>query len=459
MNRLLQEFSRHESVLILGFGKEGQSTFQLLMKHFPGIRLGIADRNTGVAEILKHNFPLAHVQLHLGEGYLDAMKSYSLVIKSPGVALPDATDPMIREKVTSQTDMMLKAFHRQIIGVTGTKGKSTTTSLVHHLLREAGKDTLLVGNIGLPPFDHLEAISGDTLVAFELSSHQLEDTSHGPHISVLLNLYPEHLDRYSSLQAYYDAKMKILTGQLDGDVFIFNEDIPEIAHRITLLGLQRNYLGFSSGIEVQEGCFLNGDAIMYVHNGLAESFITVTDQFALKGKHNRMNMMAGILAGKAAGLKDDEIRSGLLTFKGLEHRLEYVGEFRGIHFYNDSIATIPESAIAAVRSLPDTDTMILGGFDRMLSYCQLVDFLAGSGVRNLIFLGKAGIRMHELFRLKDIKDKNLWLVDTLEEAFELIPVVTAPGKICLLSPAAASYDIFRNFEERGAIFKKLARSL
>lgn len=459
MSSLLQEFSRHASVLVLGFGREGQSTFRLLTEHFPGIKLGIADRDPDIFSIVKDKFPSVEAQLHLGENYMDALTSYSLVVKSPGVAIPEDTDPGTRQKITSQTDMILKAFHRQIIGVTGTKGKSTTSSLIHHLIKESGMATILVGNIGIPPFDHLQSITDGTRIIYELSSHQLEDSFHAPHISVLLNLFPEHLDRYPSVKDYYDAKMKILTGQGDGDIFIYNEDIPEIAHRIAALGLQRNYSSFSSGIKVKNGCFLVGDIIFYALEGKAEPFVTVTDQFSLKGRHNLMNIMAAILAGKAAGLKDAAIHAGLKTFSGLEHRLEYVGNFRGIHFYNDSIATIPESTMAAVSALPDTDTIILGGYDRMLSYAHLVDFLAGSQVRNLVFLGKAGARMYEMFRLKGITGKYFRQVSNLEEAFEIIPGITAPGKICLLSPAAASYDIFRNFEERGTVFKKLARSL
>ena len=198
---------------------------------------------------------------------------------------------------------------------------------------------------------------------------------------------------------------------------------------------------------------------MMCREGHEEVFMELNDELPLKGQHNRMNMMAAILAARHAGADDKSIREGLYTFKGLEHRLEYVGCFRGIHFYNDSIATIPEATIAAVRTLPDTDTLILGGFDRMLDYTMMIDFLINSPVTNFIFLGKAGMRMYEGFRAYGRKDKNLLVSSSLEQAFGLIEKHTKKGKICLLSPAAASYDSFRNFEERGNLFKKIAGSL
>lgn len=459
MNRLFDEIKEKQSVLILGFGKEGKSTYRWISSHFSSIEIGIADRDPAIEEDFHREFPGKEAIFHLGQHYLEAVENYPLTIKSPGVALPVGWSPGIKSRVTSQTDLVLKNYHRQVIGVTGTKGKSTTSSLVHHLIVGSGRDAVLVGNIGLPPFDHLEKVSDNTIIVFELSSNMLEDISNAPHIAVLLNLYPEHLDRYPTLKDYYDAKMNILACQRKDDVFIYNQDIPEISRRITEFAMERNYFAFSSGIKMRNGASLDGEDIFLSENGTARHFIRITDQFLLRGKHNRMNMMAALLAARAAGVEDEAIRQGLATFKGLEHRLEYVGSYRDIEFYNDSIATIPEAAMAAVRSLPDTDTLILGGYDRGLDYAGLTDFLAGSGVRNFIFLGKAGKRMLELFRMRGKEGINLFEAGDLEEAFRIIPEVTRPGRICLLSPAAASYDIFKNFEERGSVFKKLARSL
>lgn len=459
MNKLLSSLLTNRKLLILGFGREGRSTFRYIRKHFPGVTIGIADRNIYLFEESPENDVEPWFPVHLGADYLESMPDYQLIIKSPGVALPDGYKFRPGTILTSQTHLMLEAYHRQIIGITGTKGKSTTSSLVHHLLQAAGVPGILVGNIGLPPFDQLDQVNDETRIVFEMSSHQLEDSILAPHISVLLNLYPEHLDRYPSLEDYYSTKMRILSGQLEGDVFIYNEDIPGIISRISEIGAQRQYFSFSSGYQMKNGCYLSGNRIIRCIDGSETDFINITDDFALKGIHNRMNMMAAILAAQNAGAGDNSIRIALPDFKGLEHRLEYVGEYKGIHFYNDSIATIPEAAIAAVKSLPETDTLILGGYDRMLDYSELTGFLYHSRVRNFIFLGKAGLRIYDGFKLMGKTDKNLFQVASMEEACDIAFRLTAKGKICLLSPAAASYDSFKNFEERGQLFKKIARGL
>jgi len=454
---LLTPLLKERKTLLLGFGREGQSTFRFLKKHFPEHPVSIADRDPDLqakaADLLTGQGPT----LHLGENYLDSLKHYQLIIKSPGVGLPEDLQPAPGNLITSQTQLVLQAYHRQIIGVTGTKGKSTTSSLIYHLLNTAGIPAALVGNIGRPPFDYLDNVSPTDRIVFEMSSHQLEDTMLAPRISVLLNLFPEHLDRYPSLEAYYSAKMRILSGQLDDDIFIFNEDIPGITVRIRQINAKRAYYSFSSGLKVKNGCYISGSRIILCQEGRESVFVESTDHFPLKGDHNLMNMMAALLAARLAGASDDHIRQGLATFQGLEHRLEYVGEYRGIHFYNDSIATIPEATIAAVKALPATDTLILGGYDRMLDYSGLIDFLEQSGVINFIFTGQAGRRMLEGFKAAGKPDKNLFWTDNLTIACEKALEVTCKGKICLLSPAAASYDQFKNFEERGKVFKKLVK--
>lgn len=457
MNSLLSPLLEKRKLLILGFGREGQSTFHYIRKHFPGLPIGIADRNPELFKEAPEYFLEQKLSINLGADYLESLSNYQFIIKSPGIALPEDVKINPGTILTSQTLLMLEAFHRQIIGITGTKGKSTTSSLIHHLLKTAGIPSILVGNIGLPPFDHLDQIDNETRIVFEMSSHQLENSILAPHIAVLLNLYPEHLDRYPSLEAYYSTKMRILSGQLEEDIFIYNEDIPGISERISQLSARRKYFSFSSGYQMQNGCYLSGDRIMQCLDGAETVFIEITAEFALKGNHNRMNMMAAILAARNAGAADESIRQGLFTFQGLEHRLEYVGEFKGIHFYNDSIATIPEAAIEAVRALPETDTMILGGYDRMLDYSALINFLNQSKVRNFIFLGKAGLRIYDGFKAIGKMNKNLFMACSMEEACELAFSRTGVGKICLLSPAAASYDSFKNFEERGRLFKKIAR--
>jgi UDP-N-acetylmuramoylalanine--D-glutamate ligase len=456
MKKLLTPLLAKRKLLLLGFGKEGQSTFRYFRKNFPGVPIAIADRDKDLPARTGENLTELGITLNLSENYLECIADFQLIIKSPGIGLPPGMPLAPGTLLTSQTQLMLQAYHRQIIGITGTKGKSTTSSLIHHLLVTSSIPGILVGNIGLPPFDYLEQIDPQTRIVFEMSSHQLEDAILAPHISVLLNLFPEHLDRYPSLEAYYSAKMRIFSGQLDNDIFIYNEDIPGIAERIHQVNARRKFFSFSSGIPIDNGCYLKGNHIILCQERQESDFIQITDEFPLKGNHNRMNIMAALLAALNAGADEDSIKTGLKTFHGLEHRLEFVGEFKGIHFYNDSIATIPEATIAAVKALPLTDTLILGGYDRMLDYTGLIEFLNQSGVSNLIFMGKAGHRIIEGFKTFHETDKQLLWADSMQEACEIAFRVTGAGKICLLSPAAASYDSFKNFEERGRIFKKIA---
>ena len=457
--RILREKIEGRKVLILGYGIEGQSTYRFIRKNFPEIRPDIADRDAGVELRHSTDHGWETEQFHSGDSYLEKIRDYDVVFRSPGVIVPDDLLASDRPLVLSQAEVFLQAYSGQTIGITGTKGKSTTSSLIHHILQTAGKDALLVGNIGIPPFDQADRITTGTLIACELSSNQLESISLAPFIAVLLNLYPEHLDRYHSLEAYYSSKMNIFRLQADNSFSIFNSDIPEIDKMIPRVSRQRKVLKFSSLAPPPDGCYLNGDQIFLCQEGERSVFSRITEEHYLKGNHNRMNMMAAVLACRCAGIADDDIRAGLASFRGLQHRMEYVGNFRGIDFYNDSIATIPEATVEAVKALKEVDTLILGGYDRMLDYSGMAGYLAGTGIRNFIFMGAAGKRMFGEFLALDKEGKNLFLVEKLEEAFAIIPVYTLPGKICLLSPAAASYDMFRNFEERGNLFKKIAGSL
>ncbi|VAW29857.1 UDP-N-acetylmuramoylalanine--D-glutamate ligase, partial [hydrothermal vent metagenome] len=215
-------FTEGKSILILGFGKEGRSTFSFLSKHFPGCKVGIADQNTRIAD------EQINVPLHLGKNYLHALNDYDLIIKSPGIMLRGISKNT-KERISSQTDLFLREFGRQTIGVTGTKGKSTTASLIHHLLKNMGKPAVLMGNIGLPAFDFIEKIDADDLIIYELSAHQLEFVHSSPHIAVLLNLFPEHLDYFGTFEKYKQAKMNIFRFQKTGDKAICSEEIPGLA--------------------------------------------------------------------------------------------------------------------------------------------------------------------------------------------------------------------------------------
>lgn len=428
MIEYLRTLLPHESkVLILGFGREGKSTFDFLSRYFPEIQLGIADKNEQLFED-----GLSGIRLHLGEHYLDAIGQYDFIIKSPGVRLPK-TDDHLLAKLTSQTDLFLKIYGRQTIGVTGTKGKSTTVSLINHLLKQSGRDVLLMGNIGLPAFDFIEKIKTKTLVVYELSAHQLQYVHHAPHIAVLLNLYPEHLDFFENFDAYRKAKENIFAFQQPKDVAICGHDVQ---NRFC----DANPNDLTQAMESIFGKDITGEKLLQLSG--------------LKGEHNLQNILLSTKAAMAAGLSEDEIISGLQGFQSLPHRLEEAGTYGGIRFINDSIATIPQATLAAVKSMGAIDALILGGFDRGIDFSDLIEFLSRSKVRYFFFLGKAGKRMMSLLKEKSTS-QMLIPVNNLEEIFGYLQS-TDDIHSCLLSPAAASYDQFHNFEHRGDRFKALA---
>ena len=431
LNRL-----RGKRILILGFGREGKSSLRFLNKYQPEAVVAVADKNAmeGVT--------------HSGEGYLEAMYDYDIVIKTPGISLLGFDTKGV--EITSQTDLFLSQFHSQTIGITGTKGKSTTTSLIYHLLKESGRDAILTGNIGIPCFDIMEDIKPESIVVYELSAHQLEYVHNSPRVGVLLNVFEEHLDHFGTMSRYAAAKLNIMRYMGEDDTAVIHETLMEEAWRL------------------------------FVNNIVFSLFDTddLIDCTALPliGEHNLLNVKAALLACYAYGVDIRELVPHLYTFKPLEHRLEPVGTFGGVTFVNDSISTIPQAAISACQALGRVDFLLLGGFDRGIDYQPLVDYLKEHPVPHLLFTGKAGERMMQLIAEvpepgrsvegptqkakvpEPVEGPTLFYYATMEEAFAYLSAHAQPGDVCLLSPAASSYDQYKNFEERGRKFKALAAS-
>lgn len=418
-------FADNPNVVLLGFGREGRSTYKFLRKYFPDMNLGIADANTDVKNdnlIIGDN----NLHLHLGKDYQQALLQSDIIFKSPGVKI-DINKSVLEATITSQTDLFLQRYAKQVIGVTGTKGKSTTVSLIKHMLDADKRDSILLGNIGVPAFDMIDNIVEQTIVVYELSAHQLEYLHRSPHVSVLLNIFPEHLDYFNVLSDYITAKENIYRYQSSGDVIIC-----------------------SNSLNINKT--LSDNRIITVDSGNLNFEI---ENSPLLGYHNLFNIRCALLAVSNLGVNENTAINSLDTFKNLPHRLENIGSYGAIQFVNDSISTVPESTIAAINAIGNVDILILGGFDRGLNYNELVEFLSNSQVDNFVFLGEAGTRMFNL--MKDKKGKKLFKAKTIEDVFDIIKINISEGKVCLLSPAAASYDQFKNFEHRGDKFTSLAR--
>lgn len=417
-------------VLVLGFGREGKSTLRFLQKYLPHNEIGIADKNAAAfAEYQKLQLdePVEARHLHFlsGDEYLQNIYDYDIVIKTPGISLKDFDVKGI--EITSQTDLFLGEFHCQTIGISGTKGKSTTTSLIYHLLKSVGKDAILTGNIGIPCFDVMEGVKPDSIVVYELSAHQLEYVHNGPKVGVLLNVFEEHLDHFGSFERYKNAKFNLLRFMQEDDFAVIHDSLLD-----DVLPLFVNQAVFSTmNFDVDES------------------------RMPILGEHNLLNVKAALCACSAFGIDERELIPYLYTFKPLEHRLERVGTFGGVTFFNDSISTIPQAAIAACKTLKKVDFLLLGGFDRDIDYTPLIDFLSQGVVPYLLFTGHAGQRM-----MTALKDRGVVVAlvpySSMEEAFAYLATHAKQGDVCLLSPAASSYDQYKNFEERGRKFKVLA---
>ena len=412
-------------ILIAGFGREGKSTLRFLQQYMPEAVVGIADKNeTAFQDIDKERY-----NLYFGDEYLKASSDYDVVIKTPGISVKDIDIDF--SKITSQTDLFLEAFHNQVIGITGTKGKSTTSTLIYHLIKESGNDAILAGNIGIPILDCVNDINERTIIVYELSAHQLQFINRSPHVGILLNVFEEHLDHFGTFEKYKDAKVNVLRYMSDEDVAVVNNDL---------------YRAVSRQLSAVSVDFENADFEDYNINW---------EDIPLLGEHNKMNIKAALCACKSYGLSIEDLVPHLYTFKSLEHRQEYVGIFKGVKFYNDSISTIPQATIAALKTIKNVNFLLLGGFDRGIDYEPLVTYLKENPLPYILITGQAGQTIKDKLQTAEYKGNILEYTD-MESAFVMMKQYAKSGDVCLLSPAAASYDRYKNFEERGRIFKEFA---
>lgn len=452
------EFFKGRKVVIVGFGREGVSTYKFIRRYYPNMHLTIADKSALInTEGLGED---KHLTLIAGDDYDKDLNRYDIIMKSPGVNLNKINYFIPRDKFCSQAELFLMAYGENVIGVTGTKGKSTTSSLIYHILSHTIGNTVLAGNIGIPFFDIIEQIDDQTTIVAELSAHQLEYAEHSPHVAILLNLYQEHLDHFNTFNNYQLAKLNITEHQSSDDIFIYNFDDRYIPALIESHRLQRRFVPFSSQNTLRDGAFCTKTDIVLVKNKEQYCSIPVANRQNIPGIHNNNNIMAAVLACKTRGISNDDIIAQVATFKGLEHRLELVGTYRGITFYNDSISTIPEAAIAALKTVKRVDTLIVGGFDRGIDYGILIDYLRDNPVPNVAFVGKVGERLLSEWQQAGNPLPEHYIVENDYRAIvEFAYRHTGEGRSCLLSPAAASYDQFKDFTVRGRTFKELVSTL
>ena len=444
-SKIIEEIQSYKNIAILGFGREGVSTFNFIRKYDKTIPLTILDAKDITIDDDK-------VVVKKYNNTLDELLEYDLIIKTPGISFADFDQDILnsrlRGKITSQMELLLKYNHEHVIGITGTKGKSTTSTLIYDILKDQLDKVFLVGNIGIPVFDKIDEFEDGIIVA-EMSSHQLEFVNHSPHISIILNLFVDHLDHTGSVLNYHNAKLNTARYQNEEDIFIYDADNTYLNSYDLSVFKGKKYTVSSSNKDAS--IYLDRDLnIMYMNKFIVHKNDIITQ---LQGDHNLKNIMFAFLVAELFSLDINKTLESIKNFKPLEHRLEYFATVKGIKFYDDAIATIPEATINACRTLKDVDTLIFGGMDRGIDYTPLIDYLKASDISNFVCMPETGYKIAEfLDSNKVIKTETL--EDAVSKAFE----VTKEGTTCLLSPAASSYNFFKNFEEKGNKFKELVNN-
>jgi len=447
INELI-EFFKDKKILILGFGREGKSTYNLIRKYLKEQVLYISDRKENFEKDYDFLEKDSNVVLYSGENYLDNLNDYDIIMKAPGISFVGLDTEEYISRVKSQLELLLEFFDIRTIGITGTKGKSTTTSLIYQMLQEQNVKSMLLGNIGVPVFDFIDSIDNDTILVLEMSSHQLEFMERSTNIAILVNAFEEHLDHYESFEKYVEAKCNIFKHQKESDYLLYNFD-NEILNKCV-----KNVNGKAYKVS------LNGKAgsDIYVKNDkvfFKDKYIyDVNEKRNLLGEYNLNNIMFVLGVSEILELDINKTIETIRNFKTLSHRLEFVEKIEGISYYDNSIATVPMATIEAVKALGNVDTLIIGGMDRGIDYNGFAEYLNSSDISNIICMPKTG---HDI--AKRLKKEKVHIVDTLEEAVEVAKRITKKDKSCLLSPAAASYGFFKNFEEKGDLYKKLVRGI
>ncbi len=417
----------HRRVAILGHGVEGQSAHAFFARE-------------GWEVVVYESEPFPD---HL---------SADLIIRSPGIrpdVLPYAT--------TTVTTIFFERCPCPVIGVTGTKGKGTTSSLIYEMLKKDGRDAYLGGNIGVAPLDFLSSLSSLSVVVLELSSFQLMDCSYSPHIGVSLMIVPEHQDWHHSIDEYVRAKGHIFAHQDKNDIAVINVDYP-LSRSLRSI-VRGNYFSVSMHPHKENGVYVDDGAFVYQVGSEKEELCQTTD-IALPGKHNWENVMAAIAVAKAYGVHIDAIRHVLQTFAGLPYRLEKVGVIRGVTYYNDSFSTTPETAIAAIRAFDQPKILILGGSSKNADFSELGKVIAEMpSIRAIIGIGQ------EWKRIKSEIQYSMSNIRIIEGCSSMVEVIAAadsvaqPGDVVVLSPACASFDMFKNYKDRGDQFREAVRHL
>ena len=448
-----------KNIAILGFGQEGESAANFLIEK--GAKVSVLDvRSEDKFEPDQlDTFRKKGVKFQFDK-YPEDFAKFDLVIRSPGISPLSSVIEKVKFQgieVTSVTKIFFDLCPCPIIGVTGTKGKGTTSSLIYEMLKRQGFDAFLGGNIGLPPLEFLASLKSDSWVVLELSSFQLQDLTKRPKIAVVLMVTSEHLDYHRDIPEYVDAKRNILRFQSHSDFAILNRDYP--ASNESDIYTEAQIYNVSREGDAERGCYVREGFVVIKPNG-AELKVIPTADILLPGKHNFENACAAAMAAYLAGVEIPSIAAVLKEFKGLEHRLELVRLFNGVHYYDDSFSTTPETAVAAIEAFEEPEILILGGSSKNSDFTELGRVIRDSNnIKAIIGIGEEWGRIYAEVKSQNSKVKIIEGCSNMREIVEKAKGIAEVGDVVILSPACASFDMFKNYKDRGNQFKEEVRKL
>lgn len=448
---------KDKTVLVVGLARSGIAAAKLLHQAGAKVMVNEQRKASEISSVVEELKKAIDCEFYLGQHPDDVLDKVHLIVLSPGVPtdapfLIKAADMGI--EVISEVELAYRYCKAPIVAVTGTNGKTTTTAWIGEILKASGAATHVVGNIGIPFTGKVEEIDPSDEVVVEISSFQLETVLRfRPHVSLILNISEDHLDRHKTMDHYIAAKSRIFENQGRGDYLVLNGDDSILSGIQPQNGVKIFY--FSRTQTLSEGAWVE-DGRIYMNLGAGTLPICKVNQVGIPGTHNLENALAAVLAAGLSGVEPNTIARVLQEFPGVEHRIEKVDTINGVTFYNDSKGTNPDSSIRAIQAIPEPIVLIAGGYDKKNSFSEFIDAF-GSKVRELVLLGETADIIAKTAKKKGFT--NIHMTNSIEQAVQKAYELSSPGDQVLLSPACASWDMFRDFEERGDLFKAAVKAL
>lgn len=440
-------------VAILGYGLDGNDSSEHWFRE--GHDITICDKQTDL------DYP-EYAKVQLGEDYLKNLHNYDILVRTPGlhpqeIVKANPEHPDILKKVTSSINEFFEKCPAKIIGVTGTKGKGTTCMIIYKILKEAGVDVQIGGNIGIVPLEFLHKTSKDSWVVLELSNFQMIDFKYSPHVGVCLMLAPEHQDWHNDVAEYFSSKENLFAHQTDNDRLVYNANNVSSV-KVASVGKASKIPYFVPDVDQEatttDGAYIDNEEIYF-----KETKVCDVSDVALLGRHNLENICAAIATvWPIIDHRIEPIIKVIKEFTGMEHRLEFVREFEGVKYYNDSFATTPEATIAAIRSFKEPKIMILGGYEKNIPLFEVISEVVEKNVKKVIVIGDTGEKIIELL-VREGYENIVLGGTTMQEIVNAAKKEAVAGDVVLLSTACASFGLFKDYKDRGNQFKKIVNSL